>query len=172
MTETERATTAKDRRPDPAPPRIRLLRPEPPPRVIVRDGASEMGFTNERIMRPISAHTPTGSGAAIAALVLSMVGAASCGTGRSSAGARLDADADGLSDGETEGDGGLPAVTATLAPLFVTASRAACEFSAPLAITSGGQSQVLIVTADGTFTALDATTGLEAWHVALPPPAG
>jgi hypothetical protein len=41
-----------------------------------------------------------------------------------------------------------------------------------MAITSHGQSQVLIVTADGTFTALDPSPGTEVWHVTLTAPAG
>jgi hypothetical protein len=43
---------------------------------------------------------------------------------------------------------------AELTPLFVTAPRPACEFSGPLAITSQGEPEILIATADGVFTAL------------------
>lgn len=56
---------------------------------------------------------------------------------------------------------------AGLTPLFVTAPRPACEFSGPLAITSQGEPEILIVTADGVFTALDPATGAQLWQVAL-----
>jgi hypothetical protein len=62
-------------------------------------------------------------------------------------------------------DGGGGA--AELTPLFVTAPRPACEFSGPLAITSQGEPEILIVTADGVFAALDPTTGAQIWQVAL-----
>jgi len=68
------------------------------------------------------------------------------------------------------GDGGL--VVAVLRPKFVTSARAACNFSSPMAITSQGQSQVLIATADGVFTAIDPATGADAWHVSLTAPTG
>jgi hypothetical protein len=61
---------------------------------------------------------------------------------------------------------------ATLAPLFSTTTRAACEFSSPIAITSNGQKQIMIVTADGVFTALDRMTGAEVWRLALTAPTG
>ncbi|HTB56717.1 MAG TPA: hypothetical protein VLC06_02540 [Polyangia bacterium] len=56
---------------------------------------------------------------------------------------------------------------AELAPLFVTPPRPACEFSGPLAITSQGEPEILIVTADGVFAALDPSTGAQIWQVAL-----
>src|SRR5450755_2820509 len=56
---------------------------------------------------------------------------------------------------------------AELTPLFVTAPRPACEFSGPLAITSQGEPEILIVTADGVFAALDPSTGAQIWQVAL-----
>jgi hypothetical protein len=61
---------------------------------------------------------------------------------------------------------------AELTPLFVTAPRPACEFSGPLAITSQGEPEILIVTADGVFTALDPSTGAQIWQVALAAGAG
>ena len=49
----------------------------------------------------------------------------------------------------------------------MTAPRPACELSGPLAISSQGASEILIVTADGVFTALDPLTGAQIWQVAL-----
>jgi hypothetical protein len=63
-------------------------------------------------------------------------------------------------------------VVAELAPLFASGPRPACEFSSPLAVTSRGQPEILIATADGIFTALDSRTGVEVWRVALTAPAG
>ena len=62
--------------------------------------------------------------------------------------------------------------TVMLVPRFVTTARAGCEFSSPIAISSRGETQVLVVTAEGTFTALDPTTGAEIWRVSLDAPAG
>jgi hypothetical protein len=66
-------------------------------------------------------------------------------------------------------DGG---VSPTLAPLFVTAPRAACTFAGPMAVASRGQSQVLLATADGTFAAVDPRTGAIVWEATLAPLAG
>jgi hypothetical protein len=62
-------------------------------------------------------------------------------------------------------DGG--AGVARLTPLFVTPPLPACEMSGPLAITSQGAPEILMVTADGVFTAIDPQTGAEIWQVAL-----
>ncbi|HEY4394979.1 MAG TPA: hypothetical protein VGP64_13000 [Polyangia bacterium] len=62
-------------------------------------------------------------------------------------------------------DGGAPA--ARLTPLFVTPSLPACEMSGPLEITSQGEPEILLVTADGVFTAVDPLTGATLWRVAL-----
>ncbi|HEY6476393.1 MAG TPA: hypothetical protein VI456_07395 [Polyangia bacterium] len=64
-----------------------------------------------------------------------------------------------------DGDGG--AGVAQLIPLFVTPPLPACEMSGPLAITSQGESEILLVTADGVFTAVDPLTGAAVWQVAL-----
>jgi hypothetical protein len=61
-------------------------------------------------------------------------------------------------------DGG---VTATLAPLFVTAPRRACTFAGPVAIQPRGQRQILLATADGTVAAVDPGTGTTVWQAAL-----
>ncbi len=62
-------------------------------------------------------------------------------------------------------DGGAGA--ARLTPLFVTPPLPACEMSGPLAITSQGAPEILLVTADGVFTAVDPLTGAAVWRVAL-----
>jgi hypothetical protein len=59
-------------------------------------------------------------------------------------------------------------VNASLAPLFVTPSRAACTFAGPMAVTSRGEPEVLLATADGTFTGVDPRTGATAWEATLP----
>ncbi|HVY38407.1 MAG TPA: hypothetical protein VHM31_10740, partial [Polyangia bacterium] len=79
----------------------------------------------------------------------------------------------GAAGGQPAADGGSDAGLAapTLAPAFVTAARAACEFSAPMAITSRNEAEVLVATADGTIAAVDPVTGAEVWHVSLTAPA-
>jgi hypothetical protein len=62
-----------------------------------------------------------------------------------------------------DGGGGV----AQLAPLFVTQPLPACEMSGPLAVSSQGQPEILLVTADGVFTAVDPQTGALVWQVAL-----
>ena len=71
-------------------------------------------------------------------------------------------------------DGAPPAnpEPATLVRRFTSARWAACMFSAPLAITSAGEAQILFVTADGVFRALDPATGTVSWTLALTAPAG
>ncbi|HVT08832.1 MAG TPA: hypothetical protein VHO67_15345, partial [Polyangia bacterium] len=70
------------------------------------------------------------------------------------------------------GGGDARLATPTLAPAFVTAARGACELSAPIAITSRNEAEVLVATADGTIAAVDPVTGAEVWHVSLPAPDG
>jgi hypothetical protein len=79
---------------------------------------------------------------------------------------------DGAADAEGGADAGGHDAVARLGRLFVTGPRAACAFSSPLAITSRGEPEILIVTADGIFSALDPRTGAEDWRVALAAPSG
>ena len=60
----------------------------------------------------------------------------------------------------------------SLTPLFVTGARPACALSAPIAITSQGEDEILIATADGVLSALDPMTGSEVWRAAPTPAAG
>lgn len=74
-------------------------------------------------------------------------------------------------DGSVMTDGssaGVPTLTAR----FVSAVRSACEFSGPLAVQSRGENEILMVTADGTLTAIDPVSGADRWQMSLPAPAG
>jgi PQQ enzyme repeat len=90
-----------------------------------------------------------------------------------------DAQADGAFEapdvsesGDHDAQADVVSTQATLTERFVTDLRAACEFSSPVAITSRAHKEVLLVTADGTFTAIDPSTGAEVWRVSLPADVG
>jgi hypothetical protein len=115
----------------------------------------------------------------LVAFVISLLAAAAAGCGggapRPDAAApdgAAGADGGGAEAASEAGGEGGPGGGGMLTPLFMTAAQPACTFSAPLAITSRGAPEILLATADGTFSALDPATGAEVWRVALTAPPG